>query len=117
MTKEQFLKRCETIYDMGLADEPILKLLDQWVDAVMRYEGGQGSFQTHEHQLDYWRQFVEKERKRTNRFANNRILANDVEGYKIIQLAAILAHPRQCCAEDKDEWHTRSGFACSHNVN
>jgi len=41
MTKEQFLARCETAYDMGLATPGRLRLLGRWVEAVMRLEGGQ----------------------------------------------------------------------------
>lgn len=104
MTKQQFLKRCETIYDLGLADSDTLKLLERWADIVMRFEGGQ-----------IWAlvDFLQKESERTQRFGNHSILAGDTQGYKIIQIAAILTHPCQKCAEDKDAWHTRAAF-CKH---
>lgn len=104
MTKSEFLKRCETIYIAELASEEVFKLLNRWVDAIMRLEGGQtGAFAT----------FLNYEKSRLLNFLPSKVLANDVNGYKIIQLAAILSHPCQDCAEDKAAWWTRSGF-CTH---
>lgn len=109
MNKKDFLKRCETAYEKGLCD---FVLLRDWVDAVMRFESGQT--EGREHQLRYWKEFVEKERERTDGFKGSKVLANDIAGYKIIEFVAIFAHPCQQCAEDKEAWHTRSGF-CDHN--
>lgn len=110
MTKKEFLNRCETAYDMGLTKDLTLNLMQDWCDAIMRYEAARGST---DNQFKYWEEFLVKERERTGNFANDCVLANDVEGYKIIQLTALLAHPCQKCAEDTDAWHTRSGW-CSH---
>lgn len=109
MTKDEFLKRCETIYDSGLARPEVLRLMNRWVDAVMRFEGGQRN----EFQLHIWEQFIEDERRRTDGFANLKTLANDMDGYDIIKLVAILVHPCQACAESTEAWHTRPAF-CEH---
>jgi len=101
LTKEQFLKRCETIYDLGFARKKILSLLYEWVDAVLRLEGSQ---------VHYWIDFLVKEKARTKNFSN--VLARDKE-YALCCLTAILDHPCQQCAEDRDAWHTRSSF-CNH---
>ena len=102
MTKEQFLKRCETAWNMGLAKPPLLQLMYNWCDAIMRYEGNQ---------MHYFHDFFENEKSRTKDFTKT--LANDTEGYKIIQLTSLLNHPCQKCAEDTNAWHTRSAF-CEH---
>lgn len=78
--------------------------MESWLDAIMRFEGGQ---------INYWYEFLEQEYKRLDRFANQKTLANDHHGYQVIQLAAILTHPCQLCATDTQAWHTRSGF-CPH---
>lgn len=104
MTKEQFIKRCETIYDMGLATNEVLRLMSQWTEAIMRLEGGQ---------TDYFVEVLARERKRTNGFAGSETLANDNIGYKVIQLNAVLVHPCQKCGEDKTAWHTRTAY-CDH---
>ena len=104
MTKQEFLKRCETIYDMGLVSKETLSVLSCWTDAMLRLEGGQFS---------NFCEFLITERKRTDNFASHKTLANDVDGYKVIQMVAVLCHPCQFCAEDKDAWHTRSAF-CEH---
>ena len=104
LTKKDFLKRCETIYDCGLVKDDVLRLSSQWADAMLRLQGGQ---------LDYFIDIMEQERKRTNRFSSSETLANDPVGYRVIQLNAILTHPCQKCAEDKEAWHTRPAF-CNH---
>jgi hypothetical protein len=43
---------------------------------------------------------------------DKRSLAND-SAYKAVQMACILDHPCQHCAEDKAAWHTRYAF-CDH---
>ena len=104
MNKENFIKRCETLYAMGLADEEVLNLASRWVDAIMRLEGGQ---------LHYFTDFLSEEKKRTENFSGRQTLANDNLGYKVINLIAVLNHPCQKCAEDKNAWHTRTAF-CNH---
>lgn len=109
MTKTEFLARCETIYDMGLAKPHLFHLMRDWLDAVMRYE--HTMFSHGQSQGNDWMRFNESEFKRTER--GNRTLANDTDGYHLQEIAAVLAHPCQLCAEDKDAWHTRSAF-CNH---
>lgn len=104
MNKEQFLKRCAAIYDAGLATPERLKLLDRWVGGVMRFEGGQTS---------YFSDFVADESMRTDHFSSSKTLANDTDGYALVQIAAILNQPCQKCAEDTKAWWTRSAF-CKH---
>lgn len=109
MTKEQFLKRAETIFACGLATEKSFRLLRAWLDALMRYEHtlfGQGQTQGRD-----WFDFLKAEFERTNEGRNT--LANDSDGYDLQEMAAILCHPCQLCAESADAWHTRPGF-CEH---
>jgi hypothetical protein len=103
MTKEQFLKRCETIWDMGLAGPDVLLHVLKSCDAVHRLEGGQ---------TQYFIEFMEQERMRTDGFVPGKTLANDALGYSTLQLMSLLCHPCQECAEDREAWHTRWGFCC-----
>lgn len=102
MTKAQFLNRCNTAWTAGLIRPSTLKLLDQWIDMVMRLEGGQ---------LDMFSDLLDSESRRTGGFTMK--LANDRDGYDIVQLSAILNHPCQQCAEDTKAWWTRTAF-CQH---
>ena len=106
MNKEQFLKRCETIYNAGLATPERLRLLDKWIDGVMRFEGGQ---------MNYVADFIASESQRTAHFHPCECLANDADGYALVQLSAILNHPCQQCAEDSKAWWTRSAL-CTHKT-
>ena len=102
ISKEDFLKRCEMIYDLGLVNRETLAIMRNWCDAIMRYEGNQMT--TFQHLIEY-------DKKRTKDFTKT--LASDVIGYKVIQMTYLLAHPCQKCAEDKNAWHTRYAF-CDH---
>lgn len=104
MTKQEFIYRCVTAYDMGLCTEEILNLAEKWTDFVMRFEGGQ---------IKCLADFIADEDLRTMSFHPGKTLANDKLGYQVIQLMAILSHPCQKCATDKTAWHTRAGF-CQH---
>jgi len=104
LSREAFLRRCETLFDAGLAAPYRLRLLDKWLDFVCRFEGGQ---------MRYVADFIEDEATRTMRFSNGRTLANDADGYALVQFAAILTHPCQLCAEDLNAWWTRAAF-CEH---
>ncbi len=104
MTKQQFLNRCAVAYDIGLCDETILRHIEKMYDAMHRLEGGQ---------IEYFYEALHDEAERTQRFSNHMQLANDTLGYAGIRLLALLTHPCQICATDKDAWHTRSGF-CPH---
>jgi hypothetical protein len=104
MKNKALLKRFETAEKMGLLTPEVFKLMERWLDSVMRLEGGQ---------FHHWYSFLESEAERTDRFAGHKTLANDNVGYRGIHLMAILTHPCQLCAEDPKAWHTRSGF-CPH---
>lgn len=104
MTEKEFLARCKTIWDAGLATPERLRLLERWIEMVMRLEGGQ---------LNYFSEMLESERERLDGFRSGRTLANDADGYALVQMAAILVHPCQACAEDKNAWWTRAAF-CEH---
>lgn len=101
-TEEQWVARCRTAYRMGLLTVERMALLRTWIDIVGRLEGGQINTVVHA---------LADEQRRTEGFG--RTLAADTDGYAVMQLAAILAHPCQQCAEDDRAWHTRTGF-CSH---
>ena len=114
LTKEQFLKRCATAYDIGLVTTESLKLLELWVDNWMRLEHSfLGNGQT---QMSTVLFFLESEKQRLQQTPNSvhlSTLASDSGGYTIVKLTALLGHSCQTCAEDKNAWHTRSGF-CPH---
>lgn len=104
LTKEQWLKRCETVYEWSKSHHINLDLLHNTVDSVLRLEGGQ---------ISYWVDFLESESKRTENFASHKTLVNDHDLYNLVYLTSILCHHCQQCAEDKNAWHTRPGF-CEH---
>lgn len=106
MTKEQFLARCANAYDMGLCTPERLRLLDRWLDFVLRFEGGQ---------MRYAVEFLDAEVRRNRTATNGAIgmLAGDDDGYALNVFAAILTHKCQTCAEDPDACHTRGAF-CPH---
>lgn len=104
MTKQEFLDRCATAYDMGLCSDEIIHHIERVYDALHRLEGGQ---------FHYFYDYLEAEANRTQRFSDHMSLANDTLGYDGIRLLAIMTHPCQVCATDKDAWHTRSGL-CPH---
>lgn len=109
MTRDDWLKRCETIWNKGLARPNLMSMMTRWLDAVMRYE--HTMFSSGQSQGNCWIDFVNAEFGRTD--GGRRTLANDADGYALQEIAAILSHPCQRCAEDKEAWHTRPGF-CNH---
>ena len=111
MTRDEFLARCSTLYDMGLATEEQLRLLERWIDFVLRYEHsvlGRG-----EPQWKYVDEFVAVESARLGGLWTGTTLTNDKAGYNLVRLAAVLSHPCQICAEDPRAWHSRPAF-CTH---
>jgi hypothetical protein len=104
MTKKQFLARCANAWDAGFCTDDRLKLLERWLDMVMRFEGGQ---------VNIFLEEMERERKRLHGMYSSDVLANDKDGYALIQFAAILTHHCQKCAVDPQAWWTRPGF-CEH---
>ena len=102
MTKTEFLARCEMAWDAGLIGDnrDMLRLLYNWTDYTLRVEGNQP---------DIAEEIMYEERKRDG-FG---LLASDTLGYRVVTFAALLAHPCQKCATDRDAWWTRFGF-CTH---
>lgn len=114
MTKQQFLKRCETIFDMGFVkDRAVMSYLRYAADSYLRlrfvYATQPDAFEKikSDHQgmiaIDNLNYSLDKEK----------LLASDDGAYKSEVVASILDHPCQKCAEDKFAWHARYGF-CSH---
>ena len=108
-TREQWLARCATVFDSGLARPKHMRLMREWLDALMRYE--HTMFSDGQGQGKDWLRFLQSEFERTDQ--GRYTLANDADGYALQQIAAILCHPCQLCAEDRQAWHTRPGF-CEH---
>ena len=104
--RADFLARCATAYDAGLCTPDRLKILQRWVEIVMRLEGGQ---------LGYAVEMLAEESERTAGFRSGAVLANDSEGYAAVQLLALLTHYCQQCATDPGAWWTRPGF-CQHRA-
>lgn len=105
-SKAAFLARCATAYDAGLCTLDRLRILQRWVEIVMRLEGGQ---------LGYAVEMLAAESERTAGFRSGAVLANDSEGYAAVQLLALLTHHCQQCATDPGAWWTRPGF-CQHRA-
>lgn len=109
MTKADFLSRCATAYDAGLITPESLRLLREWTDAMLRYQHTQ--FSDGQGQGKDWLRFLHAEFQRTDN--GKHTLANDHDGYGLVQLTCLLAHKFQECATSKDAWWTRPGF-CQH---
>lgn len=107
MNKQQFIKRCETAWDMGLINEFRLGMIEKWLDFVMKLDLTLfGGGETHgECVFD----FLESERKRLRKNG----FSSDEDLNASIQFSAVLSHPCQKCGEDKNAFHTRRWF-CPH---
>jgi hypothetical protein len=108
MTRDDFLARCANAYDAGLMTPERIRLMDSWLDFVLRFEGGQ---------MNYVADFIEDERRRCRGFHAGHTLAGDINGYALIQFAAILTHSCQICATDPKAWWTRPAFCPHRNRN
>lgn len=102
MTREEFLARCGNAFDTGRARPEVFRVMERWLEIVMRLQGGQ---------LALALSYLRDEAERTRGFQTR--LANDQDGYAALEFAAILAHHCQRCATDRDAWWTRPGF-CDH---
>jgi hypothetical protein len=109
LTEAEFLERCRVAYRYGLGRPEISRLLERWVDAVMRME--HSLFSHGQSQGRSWLEFLKREDERTER--GEKTLANDKDGYALQQIAAVFSHPCQICATSPDAWHTRPAF-CPH---
>lgn len=106
MTKDQWLKRCETVWAKGLVTPDRLSLLGRWLEIVARFEHGD-TLRVVELLAE------ERRRKRPDGVKAFGQMEQDPDGYALLDLAAVLGHPCQDCAEDPGAWHTRPGF-CQH---
>lgn len=110
-TKEEFLARCATAYDAGLVTFERLRLLERWTDAMMRLEH---SWLSHgQTQMRTVLDFMEAERERISK-NSGQTLAGDTEGYKLIQLTALLGNVCDECATDPRAWWTRCCMTSTH---
>lgn len=115
MNKSEFLKRCETIWELGLTDNLAMLRSATEVFTRLRY-----IFKIHPEYFDLIKTDTQ------GNIALNELtgcgvdmndfrfgdLAND-SSYRLVRLACILAHPCQKCGEDKYATHTIYGF-CRH---
>jgi hypothetical protein len=129
MTKKQFMKRCEVMWDTGVfKNRKITNHISNALDAYLRLrhvinlENSPGQppgvyglrflMQMHsDHQAKMALNSLCGHQYPVD-FKLGCTLAGD-EAYKAIQAMAILDHPCQKCAEDPNAWHTRPGF-CTH---
>lgn len=111
MTKKEFLKRCELIYDMNLHKSAAF--LRNATDTYLRLRSVYARYPEYFDEIGKDHQGCISIENLNFFLDKNRILASDSEAYKANHLANILNHPCQKCAEDKNSWHTRYGF-CAH---
>ena len=115
MTRQEFLRRCETIYDMGFFnDRSTSTFLQKATDCYMRMRSAYARDKE-------WFQKIACDFQGGIAVENidycldkNHTLAADKNVYNAQVIACILDHPCQLCAEAKNAWHTRYGF-CDHS--
>lgn len=83
-----------------------LALLARWLEVVARFEHGD-TLRVVELLSE------ERRRRRPDGVKAFGQMEHDDDGYALLNLAAILGHPCQECAEDPQAWHMRPGF-CQH---
>lgn len=121
MNKEQFLKRCETIWNSGLVNEELFSMLRSSTEVYGRlrhvYKYAPERFKEIEgHEYNNSSENIQGEIAIRELIGHQDGLFGQLAGdkaYQLTQMASILAHPCQKCAEDKNAWHTRYGF-CEH---
>lgn len=134
MTKEEFLRRCETIWNLERGfdfttknkgvlwqDRKVSRALLNAADCYLRlrdvyekqpklFKGiwdeptGQGQMAIQA--LTDYQIYPSGE----GEFKPEHTLASDDTGYAAVRVAAVLDHFCQKCGEDVDAWHTRQGF-------
>lgn len=121
MTKQEFLRRCETAYDMGFFnDRTVSSHMAHALDAYLRLRHVIYAYKN-DPVWDRLRDLDYQAGTALNAligygviadFEPGRTLAGD-PAYEAARCAAVLDHPRQKCAENPRAWHTRYGF-CEH---
>ena len=97
MTKQEWLDRCEMVYDLGFVDS--LDIAKQGTDYLMRVKAGQ----------DDTADSIMKE----DLARSDKVLANDIDAYNALQAMCILTKQCQKCATNPDAWHCRGcNFGC-----
>ena len=94
-TREQWLARCATVFDSGLARPEHMRLMREWLDALMRYE--HTMFSDGQGQGKDWLRFLQSEFERTDQ--GRYTLANDADGYAL-QLAERISDVQCSTRED-----------------
>ena len=116
MTKKDFLKRCETLWEMGFfKDRKISQSLRAACDAFLRLRD---VYARHGDWFENIKRDTQGEIAIDNltnfhSFDKTKTLANDDIAYNALYAASVLDHLCQACAEDKNAWHTRYAF-CKH---
>jgi hypothetical protein len=116
LTKGDFLKRCELLYDSGFFKKrSISSVLRRSVEVFLRLRHVYA--QTPELFEEFKKQHqgaiaIEELLGGDDKVDPRKTLAND-PAYKALEAACVFDHPCQQCAEDKSAWHTRYGF-CDH---
>jgi len=103
MTHDEFILRCETIWEKGHARPELFRLMREWLDALMRYEHTQ--FSHGQGQGKDWLRFLNAEFERTNE--GNNTLANDGEGYALQELAAKTSISTQSLIKKQTHFFTK----------
>jgi hypothetical protein len=113
LSKEEWLFRCITVYESGFVnDREVTVHLREAADAFIRLRD------VYNRHPEYFTEIGEDAQGHiamynlTASLDSKKSLAND-SAYKAVQMACILDHPCQHCAEDKAAWHTRYAF-CDH---
>lgn len=119
MTRKEWLARCSTAYDIGLANDRTLLGLCAASDTylrlthvtVLKNRGEEDNLQE-SIAIESLRLEADRVIKESSE-SFIRTLANDPKLYSGVTLAALLRHPCQKCATDPRACHTRYGF-CEH---
>lgn len=117
MTKKEWMKRAETIFEMGLIKSDLLSLLRSALEAFVRLRS---VYANHPEMFDEIKKEYQGEiaineltqYDTLHYLDKKKVLAND-RAYNALRITAVIDHPCQKCAEDKNAWHTRYGF-CNH---
>lgn len=109
MTKKDWLKRCENVYDLGFVDNLIIAR--NGTDFLMRSKVQEVIEDERCHQQDIVDSIMKEDIIRSKE-----CLANDTDAYNALQAMHILTKQCQKCAESKTAWHCRGcSFGCDNN--
>lgn len=121
MTKAEWLRRCETVYDMGFVkDRSVTNVLRHMAEAGLRLrhvlslhpELFSGIEKDHQGGMAMSSLKCDWEHKNGVDVLRH-TLAGDKNAYAAECMASVFDHPCQRCGEDKNAWHTRYSY-CNH---